>query len=300
MSVDARPEAIALSPGEIHAIGQRMPHRVVGPRPSSGSLRRFLTLTWMLAYLDFKLKFFGSVLGYAWQLVRPLMMFAVLYEVFTRVFRFGGAVPHYPVVLLSAIVIFTFFTDATIGAINSVVARENFIRKVNFPIIAAPLATVTSVFLTVVLNYFVVMCFALATGARPNIRWLEILPLLGMLYTVSAAGAVALSAYYVRFRDVQPIWEVIAQAMFYASPVIYTIEYVRLHSSLLAKVMMFNPVAAIIQQMRHAMIDPSAPSAVDAIGGWIYLSIPVGIVVLVGAFGYWSFSRMAPHFAEEL
>lgn len=300
MNVEARPQAIAVSPGEIHAIGQRMPDRVEGPRPIGGSFRRFITLTWMLAYLDFKLKFFGSVLGYAWQLVRPLMMFGVLYLVFTRVIKIGGAVPYYPVVLLSAIVIFTFFTDATIGAISSVVARENFIRKVDFPIIAAPFASVTSVFLTVLLNYFVVICFTLASGATPTIRWLEILPLLGMLYAVSAAWAVALSAYYVRFRDVQPIWEVVAQALFYASPVIYTIEYVQQQSLLLSKVMMCNPIAAIIQQMRHAVIDPGAPSAVDALGGWVYLSIPVGIVIFVAVFGYWSFSRMAPHVAEEM
>jgi ABC-2 type transport system permease protein len=165
---------------------------------------------------------------------------------------------------------------------------------------AIPLASVTSVFLTLFLNFGVVMLFALANGVSPMISWIQIIPLLFLLYLVASSVSVALSAYYVRFRDVQPIWEVIAQVLFYAAPVIYPISYVQDKSETLAKIMMCNPVAAIIEQMRHAAIDSSAPSAVDVLGSWWLLAVPMGIVVLLAIFGYLSMKRLAPTVAEEM
>lgn len=295
-----RPVVHEYSPDQYPALAERMSNRVIGPTAFSGDMRRFLKLTWMLAYLEFKLKFFGSVLGYAWQLMKPLMMFGVLYFVFTEVIRIGGEVPYYPVVLLSGIVLFSFFSESTVGAVTSVVEREGLIRKISFPIISVPLSTITSVFLTLFLNYFVVMVFALLSGVTPTWRWIQIIPLLILLYVVAASVGVALSALYVRFRDVKPIWEVIAQVMFYGTPVIYTIEFVQQKSETLAQIMMCNPVATILQQMRHSVIDPASPSAVDVLGSWWYLAIPLGIVVAMAAFAFVSMRRLAPRLAEEL
>lgn len=295
-----RPVAREFSDEQLRELAQQMPEQVLGPRALSGSPKRFFRLTWMLAYLDFKLKFFGSILGYAWQLVRPLAMFGVLYVVFTEVIRIGGSVPYYPVVLLSGIVLFSFFSESTIGAITSIVGAEGLIRKISFPILSIPLATVTSVFLTLCLNYCVVLVFAVASGVDPTWRWIQILPLLGLLYLVASSIAVSLASYYVRFRDVMPIWEVIAQVLFYASPVIYTIEFVQERSNLLAQAMMCNPVTAIIQQMRHAALDPASPSTVDVLGSWWALLIPMGIVAALALFGFFSMRRLAPHVAEEL
>ena len=80
------------------------------------------------------------MLGYLWTLLRPLMLFGVLYLVFTHIVRFGDAVPHYPVVLLAAIVVFNFFSEATSGGLGSLVARENLLRKVSFPRAAVPIS----------------------------------------------------------------------------------------------------------------------------------------------------------------
>jgi ABC-2 type transport system permease protein len=285
---------------EIQQVAARMPGRVLGPRALSGTPKRFFVLTWMLAYLDFKLKFFGSILGYVWQLVKPLAMFGVLYLVFTRIFRFGE-IPNYGIVLLSGIVLMSFFNESTLTSIGSVLGAEGLIRKISFPIMSIPLASVTSLFLTLLLNYGVVLLFALATGVRPSLGWIEIVPLLFLLYLVAASVSLALSSFYVRFRDVQPIWEVFAQALFYATPVIYPIEYVQEHAGgTAATLMMCNPIATIIKQMRHAAIDPSSPSAVDVLGSWWMLLIPMGIVVLLTVFGYFSMKRLAPTVAEEM
>ncbi len=291
------PPVQSYTPEELAALPARMPDRVAGPRALGGSARRFLSLTWMLAYLDFKLKFFGSVLGYAWQLMRPLMMFAVLYVVFSQILRFGTAA-YYPVVLLSGIVLYSFFSDSTNGSVNSIVEREGLVRKIAFPLLTVPLSTVTSLFLTLVLNYLVVLVFALISGVTPMLSWLEIAPLLVLLYIVTASVGTGLSALFVRYRDVRPIWEVIAQVLFYASPVIYPIEFVT--NSAIQKLILCNPVAAIIQQMRHAVIDPSAPSTVDVFGSWALLLIPLGVTVLLALLGFTAIRRMAPRVAEEM
>jgi ABC-2 type transport system permease protein len=299
-AVQARPQGRYYTPEQLDEIGPRLEHKVTGPRALSGSLRDFVVLVWMLAYLEFKLKFFGSILGYAWQLVRPLMMFGVLYFVFTEVIPMGDGVAFYPVCLLSAIVIYSFFAEATTGAVSSVVAREGLIRKISFPVLTAPLSTVTSVFLTVVLNYLVVLGFALASGIAPTWGWLWIAPMLLGIYLISVSVGVGLSALYVHFRDVRPIWEVVTQVFFYATPVIYTIEYAQQRSEFLAKLMMCNPIAAIIQQLRHSVIDPAAPSPAEVLGGGANLLIPVAIAIAIAVGGFLLMRSLAPRLAERL
>jgi len=249
---------------------------------------------------DFKLRFFGSALGYLWQLVRPLMLFGVLYVVFTQVIRIGGDVELYPVALLLGVVCFTFFAEATGSAVGSLVEREALIRKVEFPRLAVPLASVLTAVFNVVLNLVAVLVFLLIAGGQVRLSWLEV-PLLVLALALLAAGVgTLLAALFVRYRDVKPIWEVALQVLFYGSPIFYPIDAVAERSELAAQLMMLNPFAALLQQARHALIAPSHPSAAEAIGGTAYLLAPIAIGVLLIALGYRVFSRRAPHIAEEL
>ena len=251
---------------------------------------------------DFKLKFFGSVLGYLWQLMRPLMLFGVLYVVFTQFVRLGGeTVPHYPAVLLMGLVTYMFFAGATGGCVTAVLEREALVRKIEFPRLVIPLAVVVVAYFDLILNYVAVVIFVLADGVEPRWAWLEIVPLVLALGVLATGIGMLLSALYVRFRDVQPIWEVVLQVAFYASPILYPIELVAEHGGEdVQQAMMLNPLTAILQELRHAVIDPDAMSAGEAAGGWIWMLIPVGIIVGVFALGFWVFNREAPRIAEEL
>ena len=122
---------------------------------------------------------------------------------------------------------------------------------------------------------------------------------MGALGTFVVGLAMLLSALYVRFRDVKPIWEVALQLFFYGTPIIYAIEAVSI-SRTMQELIMMNPLAAILQQFRYAIIDPTAPSAAEAAGGVARLMIPAAIVVAVFVLGLWSFNREAPRAAEEL
>ena len=278
------------------AVELRQP--ISGPRAVGDDKRRVLVLAGALAVTDFKLRFFGSVLGYFWQLMRPLLLFGVLYLVFTKFVRLGAGVPHYPVVLLSNIVLFTFFAEGS-AALTSLFDRESLVRKVQFPLLAIPLATVLFATFNLALNGLAVLVFALASGVRPHWSWLEFPLLLTILWLFVFGLATLLSALFVRFRDVKPIWEVAVQLFFYGTPIIYAIETVHI-SSALRELIMCNPLAAILQQFRHAMIDPSAPSAAAAAGGAVRLLIPAGIVVAVFSLGLWWFDKEAPRAAEAL
>jgi ABC-2 type transport system permease protein len=264
----------------------------------AGELTRFAALTWSLALMEFKVRYFGSALGYLWQLVRPLMLFGVLYTVFTQFVKFNAGVEYFPAVLLSSIVLYTFFSDATSGAVTSVLDRENLVRKIQFPRVVVPLATVLNAFFNLITNLGAVAVFIVATGVRPNWTWLGFPFLLLLLVILATGTSMLLSALYVRFRDVRPIWEVVLQLLFYGSPILYAIEIVP--SETARHALMCNPIAAILQQSRHWLIDPSAPSAPQAIGSWWLMLIPIGISAVLCVLGLWYFDREAPRIAEDV
>ncbi len=269
-----------------------------GPSALGGDPRRFWTLTWTLAVLEFRLKFFGSFLGYFWQLMRPLLLFGVLYFVFTELVRLGGGVKNYPVTLLMGIIIYTFYAEATGTSVGSVPDRESLVRKVHFPRLVIPLSVVLTTFLNFVLNFVVVLIFVLASGIAPRWSWLEIFPLILALGLLSTGIGTLLAALFVRYRDVKPIWDVVLQISFYGSPILYPIE--KVDDEALRRLILCNPLAVIVQQARHAIIDAGAPSAAEAMGGAVWLLIPLTVLIGVCALGFFVFDRSAPHIAEEL
>jgi ABC-2 type transport system permease protein len=271
---------------------------ITGPSALAGDPRRLLNLTWTLSVLDFRLKFFGSVLGYVWQLMKPLLLFGVMLLVFTKALRLGSGVYQYPVVLLMGIVLFTFFSECTGNAVSSVVEREGLVRKIHFPRLVIPLSVVLTAYFNLALNFLAVLVFMLARGVEPRWSWLELIPLLLFLGVFATGLAMVLSSLFVRYRDVRPIWEVALQAIFYGSAIFYPIE--NIPSRKLQELIMCNPLAAVVQQTRHAVIDPGAPTAGQAIGGDARLLIPIAVVVGLAVLGFWIFNREAPRIAEAL
>jgi ABC-2 type transport system permease protein len=280
---------------------------IKGPRALTNDWSRFWHLTYNIARNEFKLKFFGSVLGYVWQVMRPLLLFGVLYVFFVLIAHVGRSgkpsEQFYGVQLLGSIVLFTFFAEATAGAVRSVVDRENLVRKIQFPRLVIPLSVVLLSFFNLMLNLVVVFIFALVSGVHPMLSWLELPLILAMLIVFATGMAMLLSSLFVSLRDIQPIWEVFSQVLFYGSPVIIPIEVVRRELAdhqLLLHIYMLNPLVAVFQQFRHAMVTHATPSAGEAIGSWAGLLGPLAVVAGVFALGFWVFNRAAPLVAENL
>jgi ABC-2 type transport system permease protein len=271
--------------------------RYRGPSALGDDVRRFWNLTLTLAVTDFKLRFFGSVLGYLWMLLRPLLLFGVIYVVFTEIVRFGGDVEHYPVYLLTSIVLFGFFSEATSRGVTSLVARENLLRKIRFPRLVIPLSVALAALFNLLANMVAVFVFVFISGIEPRPDWIQVPLLIAMLVVLATGVTMLVSALYVRYRDMEPIWEVTLQLLFYASPVLYVITFVPEDFRKLAA---SNPIATILTQMRHALIDENAPTAPTVLGGWVELMIPVAIVLAIFAVGFWIFFRETPRIAENL
>jgi ABC-2 type transport system permease protein len=267
------------------------------PSATGGDLRRFWNLTFTLAATDFRMTYFGSVLGYLWSLMQPLMYFSVLYVVFTQIFKVGGTIPHYAVYMLTGIILWTFFLQTTSSSVQCLLAREGLLRKMRFPRLVIPLAVALTALFQLGMNFIAVIVFALISGVRPHLSWLE-LPVLVILTAILAVGiGMILSCLYIRYRDIAPIWGVVAQILFYGSPIIYTAAK---YPGGFVRIALCNPIAAINTQMQHAFVDPNAHSAARVIGGSVRLLIPLGIIFGIFSLGLWFFHREAPRIAENL
>jgi ABC-2 type transport system permease protein len=272
---------------------------VRGPSALGGGSRRFFDLLWLMSVTEFKRVYFGTVLGYIWSLVRPLALFGVLLFVFTKVFKIGSeTAEHYPVLLLLGIVLFTFFQESTTNGVTSVVAQEGIVRKTQFPRLVIPLATVVTGAFNFGLNLVIVLAFVLAFGVTPAWTWLLFPLVVAVLFIFTAAMSMLLSVLYVRFRDVAIIWLVFAQALFYATPILYPVE--AFENETYEHLLMLNPLAVIFEQARVWVLEPNAPTAVEAAGGVAGLIPAAAIFIGICALGAWTFSRQAPQIAEDL
>jgi ABC-2 type transport system permease protein len=269
---------------------------VQGPSALGDDPRRFFALTRTLTLSDFKLKFYGSVLGYLWQLVRPLLLFGILLFVFTNFIKFGK-VPHYEVLLLLSIVLYSFVAEGVSNAVDSVVAREPLVRKIQFPRLVIPSTVVATAFLNLLLNLVVVFIFAAIRSAWPQWSWLELPVIIVLMVLMTSGIAMLVSSLFVRYRDVKPITDVFLQALFYGTPIFYPVE--RIDETLRHLLVMLNPFAAIIQAAKHAFV-PSSMSAAEAAGGTVNLLVPLAIILGTFALGFYVFNREAPRIAEEL
>jgi len=290
--------AIAEAAERAHSSAAGRTDAIAGPRALGVPFNRFAALVWTIAVSQFKLKFYGSALGYVWQLMRPLLLFGVLYLFFTQILRFQE-VEFYPVVLLQGIIIFTFLAEATAGSVTGLVDQEILVRKIQFPRLAVPFSIVLAALFNLLINYIVVFVFLMIQGGSPHWTWLYEFPILiVLLVVIVTAMSTLLSALYVRYRDIRPIWEVLLQTLYFISLVLIPIEAVS--DATLRKLLLFSPFAGIVQQLRHAVISPSAPSVLDVFGNAALLAVPIAIAIALCLISFIVFDRMAPKVAEEL
>jgi ABC-2 type transport system permease protein len=264
---------------------------------STRNFRRLASLTFTLAVTDFKARYYGNAFGYLWALAKPLLMFGVLYVVFTKIFPVTATGGHYPTLIITGLVLYNYFSETTGQGLTSLVSYNSLIRKVPVPLLVIPLAIALRAFLTLSLNLIAVGVF-LALGHVPVIwSWLEFPLLLAVLLIYSTAVAALLADLYVPFRDMSSIWEIGLQLMFWGSPIIYTIDRV---PQPLRDIILMNPLAVIISQTGHALIDPSIPAPTQAMSNPALIVIPIAIVLAVLAASTMLYRWITPRIAEQL
>ena len=251
-----------------------------------------------LVRTDFKLRYQGSVLGYAWSLLRPLLIFVILYVVFVKFLKLGTGIPHYPVYLLFGIVMWNFFVEMTMQSLGSIVGRGDLIRKIRIPRWIIVFSSSLSAVINLFLNLIVIAAFMLFNHVDllRTTLWLPLI--LAEIYLLALGMSLFLSAAFVKFRDINYIWEVILQAGFYLTPILYPLS--RITNLTFQKIILLNPMAQAIQDARYAMITHQTTTAYHIFqGGW-YELIPFALVLVVLLGGLAYFRRESKYFAENI
>lgn len=255
-----------------------------------------------LVKTDFKLRYQGSALGYLWAVLRPLLMFAILYIVFAKLLNFGGDIPHYPVYLLTGTVLWSFFTECTSQGIQAIVNRGDLLRKISFPKYIVVVSATATALINLAINLLVIVIFALINGVAPSLSWLLVPLSVLELYALSLGISFLLGAINVKYRDVTSIWDVLIQALFYTVPIIYPLTMVINSGSfglIAAKLILLNPIAQAIQDVRHNLITSTADTTWSIIGDWKAI-IPIVLVIVVLICAALFFRKKSKYFAEEV
>lgn len=251
---------------------------------------------------DFRLRYQGSILGYFWAILRPLLMFAILYIVFARLLRFGDGIPHYPVYLLTGTVLWNFFTECTGQGIQSIVVRGDLLRKISFPKYIVVVSATATALINLLINLAVLLIFAFINGVSPSWSWLLVPFLILELYAFALGISFLLGAINVKYRDITSIWDVLTQALFYAVPIIYPLSIVLEAGSygpLAAKIILLNPIAQVIQDVRYNFITNTTVTTWGMLDGFL-ACVPILIVLISLLLAALFFRRRSKRFAEEV
>jgi ABC-2 type transport system permease protein len=275
------------------------------PAMSRSIIKSNVALARELAWTQFKLKYTGSVLGYLWSLLKPLMLFSIMYTIFVVLFR--QRAHEFAVQLLVGIVLFTFFTECTGTAMSSIAGNAGLIQKAYFPRWILVVASSMTAAMTFVINFVLIVAVAAPLGhMQLGLRSLAVIPLTVELYALALGLSLLLSSLFVFYRDLGHIWEILTQVLFYASAVVYPISVVQEfayphngpHRGWILSVFFLNPLAQIVEDVRHAIVVPDAPTTASLVGP--VAAVPILISLLLVVAGTVVFRRLAPIFAESL
>ena len=252
-----------------------------------------------LVKTDFKIRYQGSVLGYLWAVLRPMLLFAILYTVFAKILKMGGDIPHYSVYLMTGTVFWSFFSECTSQGIQAIVGRSDLLRKISFPKWIIVVSSTITALINFLINLCVIIVFALLNGVTPSFTWLFAPLVILELYLLSLGIAFFLGSINVKYRDISSIWEVLMQALFYAVPIIYPITMVADASPLAVKIFLLNPIAQVIQDVRYFLITNQTITTWNYLPEQLLHFVPILIVIIIITLGGLYFRKRSKYFAEE-
>lgn len=268
-----------------------------GPSAFGGGWQRTWDLLWLISVTEFRVQYTNTTLGYLWSILKPFGFFGVIYLVISQVLRFGDRIQDFPLQLILGLVLFQYFTEATNAALKSISAKESMMRKMQFPRIVIPLSVNLSASISLLFNLLGVFLLFIVTGLDPRFSWL-LVPLVAVaLIALTTTLSMFLAVAYVRSEDVGQAWSLTLRALFYATPILYTLAII---PESIRPLIAANPLTPLIGQARIWVIDPNAATSAELVGTVPGVLVPIAITVVIAVSGIWLFNRDAPRAAEAL
>lgn len=268
-----------------------------GPSAFGGGWRRTWDLLWLISVTEFRVQYTNTTLGYLWSILKPFGFFGVIYLVISQVLRFGDRIQDFPLQLILGLVLFQYFTEATNAALKSISAKESMMRKMQFPRIVIPLSVNLSASISLLFNLLGVFLLFIVTGLDLRFSWL-LVPLVAVaLIALTTTLSMFLAVAYVRSEDVGQAWSLTLRALFYATPILYTLAII---PESIRPLIAANPLTPLIGQARIWVIDPNAATSAELVGTVPGVLVPIAITVVIAVSGIWLFNRDAPRAAEAL
>jgi ABC-2 type transport system permease protein len=265
--------------------------------PDTFDLRYVGRVMRVVSAAEFRLKYADSALGYLWTVAKPLAWFAVLYVVFGQFFRLRGTFENYTIYLFVGLVLWVFFIDATTVALESFVQRASVLRRLSVPRIVIPLSAALTTALTLAVNTGALAIVIAIAGVHPRWSWLLVPLPVAELFVFTGAVALFLATLFVRARDAGPVWEILTQLLFFASPIMYPAGFLPVW---VQKIAFANPFVQTMQDVRWLLApEREVFTAADVYGSpWGYL-IPIFTLFLVVALAVVLYRRESPYLAER-
>ena len=268
-----------------------------GPSAFGGDRRRTWDLLWLISVTEFRVQYTNTALGYAWSVLKPFVFFGVIYLVVNQVLRFGDLVENFPMMLVLGLVLFQYFSESTNAAVRSISAKESMLRKMQFPRIVIPLSVNLSAAISLVFNLIGVFLLFVVAGLEPRATWLLLPLVLVPLIVLTTTLSMLLAVAFVRSEDVGQGWSLTLRALFYATPILYTLAII---PATIRPLIAANPLSPLIEYARIWVVDPDSASPVELVGLSAGLLIPMAISIMIAVAGVWLFDRDAPRLAEAL
>jgi homopolymeric O-antigen transport system permease protein len=260
----------------------------VSPARTRRKPSQWRDLVWTLVRTDFKTRYHGTIGGFVWALLKPLSMFLVLLAVFSYVF---ASTPQYKLDLIIGLFLYEFFQESTKTGLLSLRAKGYLLTKARFPSWVLVVSSASNAVITLALFSVVLVVFLAITARAPSIAMLGLYVVYQAHFFAIVTGfSLAASVLFMRYRDLNQVWEVVTQAGFFVAPIVYPIGVLpeRLHIFLY-----LWPPTPIVLFSRGVLVDGRAPSAL----AHVLLTAVTAVILATGALVYrWR----APRVAEEI
>lgn len=251
-------------------------------------LYKYREMMYNLVKKDLRTRYKGSVLGFLWTFINPLLQLIVYTIVFSTIMRVD--VEQFYIYLFVALIPWIFFTSSIQGGATSILAQKDLIKKIYFPRLIVPLSVVNAAFMNMIFSMAVVFVALIISGIGLS-KYILVLPIIMILEYLLVLGlAFIFAALNVYFRDLEHILGIVIMAWFYLTPIVYTLDMI---PDQYLKLFYLNPMTNIIMAYRDILYYQKMPDF-NALGGIVVWSILIIIT------GYHLFQKLQKSFVEEL